>query len=255
MILPPLEALAAHMPTLTKTEKVIADYILNDPVLACQTDAEFLAQETQTSKAAFIRLCQKIGYKGYSEFRFALARSLSSNESQNNSVDSITSISSLYAKAIEQISHTLPLTLLEDFATKIINARRIKIFGSNRTFLSAQQLRLRFAKVGLDAEAIGDEFAMRDISDNLNSKDLCILMSIKGRERYLSLVETLKLNDCPVTLITMTAHNKLEEHVDQQIMLPIVSRLTTTSFLDDQIIYFVFIEILLNVISKKLSTD
>ena len=256
MVLPPLEALAAHMPTLTKTERMIAEFILNDPVTAYQSDTDFLASATGTSKAAFIRLCQKLGYKGYSEFRFALSRSMISNTPDFvSSDDPILKITYTYSKLINQISETVNLNEIEKLSDSIIKAKRLKIFGSNRTFLSAQQLRMRLGKIGLDAEAIGDEISMRDISEILTKDDYCILFSIKGMEHYLPVINVLKLNDCPVTLITMTAHNKLEEHVDQQIMLPIVSRLTTTSFLDDQIIYFVFIEILLNVISKKLSTD
>lgn len=253
MVLPPLEALAAHMPTLTKTERSIAEFILNDPVTAYQSDTDFLANETGASKAAFIRLCQKIGYKGYSEFRFALSRSMVSNTPDFvSSDDPIQKITYTYAKLINQISETLDINQINNLADKILNARRLKIFGSNRTYLSAQQLRMRLGKIGLDAEAIGDEISMRDISELMTEDDCLILFSIKGMEHYLSIINLAKLNNCPVTLLTMTAGNKLEAHVDQQILLPIVSRLTTTSFLDDQVIYFVFIEILLNVLAKKL---
>lgn len=256
MVLPPLEALAAHMPTLTKTEKAIAEFILNDPVTAYQSDTDFLAKETGSSKAAFIRLCQKIGYKGYSEFRFALSRSMVSNSPDFvSSDDPILRITYTYSKMINQISDTLTIQEIEKLADSMIKARRLKIFGSNRTFLSAQQLRMRLGKIGMDAEAIGDEISMRDISELLTNEDYCILFSIKAMDHYNQVINLLKLNDCPISLITMTANNKLEPNVDQQILLPIVSRLTSTSFLDDQIIYFVFIEVLLNVLSKKLQTE
>ncbi len=254
MVLPPLEALAAHMPTLTKTERAIAEFILNDPVTAYQSDTDFLAKETGASKAAFIRLCQKIGYKGYSEFRFALSRSMISNTPDFvSSDDPILKITYTYSKLINQIQDTVNLKAIEELADHIIKSRRLKIFGSNRTFLSAQQLRMRLGKIGIDAEAIGDEISMRDISELLTEEDYMILFSIKGMEHYIPVINLAKLNNCPVTLLTMTAGNKLESIVDQQILLPIASRLTTSSFLDDQIIYFVFIEILLTILSKKLS--
>ena len=35
-----------------------------------------LAERTQTSESTVVRLCQKIGYKGYQEFKIMLARDL-----------------------------------------------------------------------------------------------------------------------------------------------------------------------------------
>ena len=256
MVLSPLEALAANMPNLTKTEQKIAEFILNDPILAYQSDTDFLAHETGASKAAFIRLCQKIGFKGYSEFRFALSRSMISNSPDFVSTDEpIQRITNSYTKVINQMNDILDINEVNQLVDTIINAKRIKILGFNRTFLSAQQLRMRLGKIGIDAEAIGDQTSMRDIAEILHEDDLCIILSIKAFDYYLPVINLLNLNNCPSTLITMTPNNKLEESVNHQIILPIVSRLTTYTFLDDQVIYFIFIEIILHILATRLQED
>lgn len=246
MTLHPLELLASHLPSLTKTERIIAEYILKDPFIASQKDAETLAAQTQTSKAAFIRLCQKIGYQGYAEFRYALSFSLQ-NQAQINTItkEPILKTTLIYSTVIQQMGESLLISDLNQIIMKIKTARRLKIFGSNRTFLSAQQLRLRLSKMGLDAEAIGDEISMREISENLNQDDFCLLFSIDGRETYLSIIEILNRVNCPITLVTMSAQNTLTNQVTNQIILPIVSRLDHQNQFDDQIIYFVFIEMLI----------
>ena len=58
----------------TTTEKRIADYIRRNIEAAVYMTIEELAKATYTSHSAIIRLCKKMGFSGFKEFRFELGR-------------------------------------------------------------------------------------------------------------------------------------------------------------------------------------
>ena len=70
----PLELLEKEYPNLTKSEQAITDYIVNNPMTVIRFSLTQIAKEARTSNTAVIRLCQKLGYQGFSEFKFSLSR-------------------------------------------------------------------------------------------------------------------------------------------------------------------------------------
>ncbi|WP_458125721.1 MurR/RpiR family transcriptional regulator [Paenibacillus sp. Z3-2] len=58
---------------LTAQEKHIVDYILNNPEVVFDSTAHELAQQTYTSSSTIVRLCKKLGTKGYPDFQLKLA--------------------------------------------------------------------------------------------------------------------------------------------------------------------------------------
>ncbi len=56
----------------TATEKLIAEYILENDIL--QDSAQALGEKTNTSAAAIIRFSKKIGFKGFSDLRKTRSR-------------------------------------------------------------------------------------------------------------------------------------------------------------------------------------
>ncbi|HEX3452887.1 MAG TPA: MurR/RpiR family transcriptional regulator, partial [Solirubrobacteraceae bacterium] len=62
--------------TLRAAEQRVADFILKHPDELIYLTVTELAERTNTSESTVVRLCQKIGYKGYQEFKIVLARDL-----------------------------------------------------------------------------------------------------------------------------------------------------------------------------------
>src|ERR1700691_6727353 len=61
---------------LRAAEQRVADFILKHPDELIYLTVTELAERTNTSESTVVRLCQKIGYKGYQEFKIVLARDL-----------------------------------------------------------------------------------------------------------------------------------------------------------------------------------
>lgn len=249
----PIELIRENLDNFTKKEKNIAIYILKNPIEAIQYNPEVLSNKAGTSKSAFVRMCQKIGYNGYSEFRFALSNYLVSSkepstQTENNSGHSIINTYIDYIKLMEQ---SFTKQDINNISNLILNSNRIKIFGVNRTGLSAKQLRMRLAKIGQDSEAVDDLALMEDVVNSLNEDDLVIIFSITG-DKYSNLVDELNENETKSILITMNPQTSINNKVFLKVVLPLVSR-GTPRFLDDQALFFIFIEILLASIAENSS--
>ena len=67
-----LEKLRQMLPELSKSERRAADYLLRYPNDVHRITCEAIAESSGSSRSAVIRLCQKLGYRGYAEFRYAL---------------------------------------------------------------------------------------------------------------------------------------------------------------------------------------
>ncbi|MFV0395749.1 MAG: MurR/RpiR family transcriptional regulator [Coprobacillaceae bacterium] len=245
----PIQRIEYHKDNYTKVETQIYQWIKKQPQSIIRLHIEAFAEETKTSKAAIIRFCKKIGYNGFAEFKFELSRYIISGERDSNSsddLDTIKSITSLYEGYLRQFSNTISLSEIKKLVEDIKSAKRIKIIGNNRTGLAAMQMRLRMSKIGFDAEGVTDMTLVISLEDILSKGDVVILFSVYAKSKvYSSFVKEVKDAGAKIALVTMTPDNSLAKHCDYVFNLPCISKASTTSFLDDQALLFVFIEILL----------
>ncbi len=83
----------------------VADYVAQNPeTVQFQTITE-LARDTKTSEASVIRMCRDFGFKGYSDFRMALAKDLSSSAKPTEKINS---------NDVCKVSTQLAMTALQD---------------------------------------------------------------------------------------------------------------------------------------------
>lgn len=240
----------------TKTEETIAAYILNNPKNFARHTIEESVQATGTSKAAMIRFAKKLGYNGYSELKFDLSRLLISSSFNNpeeeiKDNEAVRFITAQYCQSIGQINETVSYDEVRKLARTILEARRVKIFAINRTALSAMQLQMRALKIGVDLGVVTtSEVMMQDTAALLTEQDLCLIFSIKDNGRiYPVIVDSLNENGCPVCLVTMTPQMAIAKNCTQVITLPQISQ-GYGKFIDEQAIYFVFVEILLHELAQ-----
>lgn len=256
MSINPFDRIQSCYEDMTPTDREIAVYILNSPREAARLSITEVARQTGSSKSALVRFANRIGYSGYAEFKFDLSRFLvSRNASANADVetgDAVRNITETYSRYILQIQEACTGQDLSRLASLIIQANRIKIFGYDRTFNSAMQLRQRLAKIGIDAEAVNDIAIMSDLPDILNKKDLVIVFTISNNGAYNDYVTRFADRNVPVIVLTMTPNLPYQKFTREYIVLPRISRDSNISFLDDQAIYMVFIELLMDAAAAQL---
>ena len=78
-----------------------------------------------------------------------------------------------------------------------------------------------------------------------------LFRSTRNNMHYDSTVAALTENGCHVVVFTMIQNLPYKNLCDEVVVLPRISRDSRGPFLDDQAIYFVFIEVLLSAISER----
>ena len=79
-----LQIIEDRLDALTKSEKKIANYILENYMHVVDYNITDLAELTQTSDASIIRFCRTFGCRGYQDFKMRLAREVVPSYKQYN---------------------------------------------------------------------------------------------------------------------------------------------------------------------------
>ncbi len=257
----PIEKLESNIDEFSKAELSAAKYILESPASVIQLTLTELAKASHSSTAAVIRMCQRIGYDGYKEFKFSVSRYLFTGPADPNAAvtkaqdDSLDYVANAYIRYIAIMRDTLPRAQIRRLAQMIINAGSITVFGINRTGFSAMQLSFRLFKLGIASHPVTDPIIMKDYTPILGTDDLCIFFTIRGvgTPLYPEFAKQMREQGCRVAVFTMDPKLPLNKLADEAIVLPRISKTPDLSFLDDQALYFVFIEVLLREISQLMS--
>ena len=241
----PIQLLDQYRSGMTKSELKAADYIKANPIDLIRYTLTDFAKLSGCSNAVIIRLSQKLGYEGYSEFKYSMSKFLLTNvpNMESGSGDPVQEITSTYIQFISKIPTFINKQDIQKLASFINNANHITIWGVNRTYVSASQLSNRLMRIGILSNATSDVIQMSDHSSILKDGDLCILFSIAGNgsSLYPEMFQRLKEHNCTTALVTMSPKLKsIIKNADINIVLPYIGQAGAQNFYDDQAIYLIF---------------
>lgn len=257
----PLERIEHGIGTYTKAERAVADFFLEHPADVVGSTITSISDASGLSKTAIMRMCQRIGYSGYAEFRFSMEKYLNAvgpvtpDARKGGAVESMQHLADTYSSYLRRVSDVIDIDQLATMARGICQARRISIWGVNRTHEGVMQLSNRLMRLGIFNQASSDIITMVDIAMILGKGDLCIVFTMNGRGTdYAPLMDSIVERGGEVYLITMNPEIGLIKHATQAVTLPWISRDYEFGTLEDQIIVFMYLEILLDEISKVIDS-
>ncbi|HYZ15361.1 MAG TPA: MurR/RpiR family transcriptional regulator, partial [Candidatus Acidoferrum sp.] len=122
---------------LRAAEQRVADFILAHPDELIYLTVTELAERTNTSESTVVRLCQKIGYKGYQEFKIVLARDLVEPTTEiyaaiepDDDVQTVKQkVFQANAQALRDTIEVLDDAELQKAVDALAGARRVEIYG------------------------------------------------------------------------------------------------------------------------------
>jgi RpiR family transcriptional regulator, carbohydrate utilization regulator len=178
-------------PGLRAAEQRVADFILAHPDELIYLTVTELAERTNTSESTVVRLCQKIGYKGYQEFKIVLARDLveptteiyAAIEPADDLATVKTKVFQANAQALRDTIEVLDDEQLQRAVDAIAAARRVDVYGVGGSGPLALDAYHKFLKLGLQAVAISDGDMMAMSSAGLASGDVALGISHTGASR------------------------------------------------------------------------
>lgn len=197
--------------SLTPAESRLSDFIQQNAEAILHMTISELAKAALVSDATVTRLCQSVGYLGYSEFRVLLARDLTMP--QRNVVGELKSTDAtddirdkLIAGSIASLEGTrqlLDLNALRQAAESIAVARRVDIYGIGGSAAVACDMRHKLLRLGIAVCAYDDVDLMSISSATLSSADAVIGVSHTGRsEPVVASVHRAKLGGASTIALT-----------------------------------------------------
>ena len=198
---------------LTKTEQKTAAYILDNPSDVIHMTITELAEAAKNAEATVFRLCKKLGFSGYQELKIALAGDVYTPlESVYKEVAPTDSIGTMISKIFNGINEGLQDTLkildegaVEKAIEAITTTKRIDVYGSGGSAVTASDIEHRFMRFGISVRAYADPHLQIASATLLEPGDLVIAVSHTGANR--DILDAVQLaNNNHVTTIAITSY-------------------------------------------------
>lgn len=222
-----LALLDAKIETYTQGEREIAQFVLADPERAVQMSSASLAEETGRSQSSVVKFCQKLGYRGYQDFKLAVSQAAARAWSvpaggvhgKIESSDSYsTTIQKLMGSKIHSIQQTLSANNEADIRAcldTISASRRIQLVGVGASSLVARDLGYKLQKLGFMIIFDADSHIQIANATTLGTGDLMIALSYSGTSlETLRIAQQARDNGARVISITGLTPNPLSDGAD-----------------------------------------
>ncbi len=186
---------------------------------------------------------KKCGFKGYREFIFLY---------EQNFVEKPSNVTTNYTKKVldtyqELLNKSYALLDEEQMVriTKLFNQKkRVYVYGRGSSALAAQEIKLRFMRIGVNIESIVDSHIMKMNFVLLNSDCLVIGISVSGKtDEVLDSLKAAKSRNATTVLITSRKEKEFEEFCDEIILLAVKEHLDNGKAISPQFPILVMVDI------------
>lgn len=187
-----LDTIGSLQHSLTKTEKKIAATILSQPELLKECSLSQSAALLAVGEATFIRFCRTLGFKGYTDFKLALAIELATRTHENQVLldtellpqDSTQEIAlklqTSLSNVVSETINLLDFQVLESVVAVLKKAKRVIFLGMGSSGITAEDAKHKLMRIGLHTDAITNNHFMYMQASLLLPGDTVIGISHSG---------------------------------------------------------------------------
>ena len=206
----------------SSTEETIVEYILSHPAQIAEMTTRELAEKTYTSPAAIFRLCQKLGLKGYNEFKIKFTSEINRTlpcgahimrrpiTDKDSTSDIVRKLAQLEIEAIEETKNEMDLTQMERIAELLDKADIIDIYAYDQNFSLAQMAVYNFLQVKKTAVAHNSLNSQLSAALIADKHHLAIIISRSGLNQCLiRTARILKKQGIKTILLSVNRETKL----------------------------------------------
>jgi DNA-binding MurR/RpiR family transcriptional regulator len=211
--------------TINPAEKNAATYILENPEEVCTLSVKELADKSNSSQAAIIRLCKKIGLDGYRELKLRIAGDVTTFSKTQEEYhefkytdDIPTFMKTITENNILSLRDTLDLLDKEEVskAVQVLHkAHRIDFYGVAASQLIAQDAQQKFMRINKLCTAYSDAHLQLTSATTLTKQDVAVGISYSGETSHtIAAMREAKEAGALTISITKYGSNKLKELAD-----------------------------------------
>lgn len=226
----------------TTVEKNIADFFLNNHQ-KIDFSAKAISEKLYVSEASLSRFAKKCGYRGYREFIYQYEKTFV--EKQESITDNTRMVLNAYQELLNKTYSLMDEVQIGRIAKYLSKADRVFVCGKGSSGCAADEMELRFMRIGVDINSIKDIDIMRMQTVFQNNRSLVFGISISGEQESVLyfLRESYKKG---AKTVFITANNKLEfdKFCDEVVLVPFLKYLNYGNVISPQFPILVMLDIL-----------
>ena len=215
--------------SLSATERSVADYLLAHPEEAMELSIHEMAERTFSSPSTMIRMCHRIGFNGYKEFRRAVTYEMAvrkqSEEEERKEIARSDSIEDIIEKityknimSLEDTKNLLDPDTLRQCVELIRTCRTVLLFGMGASLCAARDAYLKFLRLNKPCTVNDDWHSQFLQARNATKDDLGIVISYSGETvEMVECMKAMRENRTPIIAITRCVSSPVSELADYKL--------------------------------------
>ena len=237
---------------LTKSEKKVADYFIENYKDAINESTQSIAVATDTSPATVIRFVKTLKFDGLQQLKLAIAADMDSQKPDitDEIIHQKDGLSEIVEKnkrnlinSIERLYALMDLELIEKSVNAIDSAKKVYLFGVGASGIVCYDINYKLSRIGKNV-VFNNDIHLQLVNLNFITKeDACVCVSYSGNTKETVLVaEIAKKAGAKTVGICCYGRNELSKICDITLRVPhderelrlgaISSRNTTLTLLD-----------------------
>ena len=238
------------------TEKNVILYFLEKTEEAGELSIYEIAEKTYSSPSTIIRLCKKVGFQGYKDFRKSLLYETAVRKEsamkhmeeirQEDSLEEI--VNKVTIKNIMSLENTqklVDLDVLKKSVDLLVAAESVHLFGLRASLVVAQDAYLKFLRIYKPCFMGPDVHAQYLQAMNARKGSVAIILSYSGRtQEMIRCAEELSKNGVPIILISKFGASPLAKIADCNLSVAAMEYIVRSGAMSSRISQLNMIDIL-----------
>ncbi|WP_018886893.1 MurR/RpiR family transcriptional regulator [Paenibacillus massiliensis] len=218
------DRIRTYYPSLTKSESKVASCVLERSHDLIYLSVTELAEFAGTGETTVMRFCRKIGFKGYQDFKLALAQDqtarrpyeLQPQEGQpDQEPDMIQTVYEAMVNILNSSVGLLDRDQLELAVEVLDQAGYIQFFGVGSSGITALEAKNRLLRMGRRAEAVADSHIQSMMAVTMGPGDVAFGISVSGSTLDTNdMLHKAKQNGATIVAITNYAKSPITSIAD-----------------------------------------
>lgn len=186
-----LAKIRAMRDSMSNHERRIADFLLDNVEIVRSHSSKSLAEQVGVSQSSVVKFSQKLGYRGYSDFKLSLSESVARSamlpQAIHGDIASDDDLATVAQKLISRKNIALNETVMANSEQSLIqsadalrNAKRILLFGVGASSLVARDVAYKLMKLGKSVLIESDTHVQVANAATLGPGDLVFAISESG---------------------------------------------------------------------------
>lgn len=204
---------------LTETEKRIAKFVQDYPRVTINLSLDELSQECFVSQASIIRMCKKLGTRGFADFKIQLASELSTFALDGQQIpvdipihadmscdDIAKTFYNLSHQALEYTFNNLDMKAVKEAANLLAKADIVQLYGRGESLVIAEDFHYKLIRIGINSnlETLNGFQEVNNGHTNVKISKVALIISQYCNSHQLQYVLD-ELMSCNTPFILLTA--------------------------------------------------